>query len=122
MSDRDDLATLLARSRRGITAKVNDNDRYQADDAIAAGWRPPRRRVEQPDHGAPPPPRSLPPGFMVGYIAELDDDTEGPQLMYFSGDVVPTEDAARQEHSDAEEWRPGWRIYALTDITERAAE
>lgn len=38
---RHTLATLLAQARRGITAKVNDNDYAQADAVIAAGWRPP---------------------------------------------------------------------------------
>lgn len=83
------------------------------------GWRPPRRQITMPDHGMPPPPTSLPPGFIVAYIAELDDDSEGPQLMHFSEDVLPTEEAAREQHSDAEDWRPGWRIYQLADVTER---
>ena len=41
MSDpRDDLAALVA-SRRGVTAKVNDTDRWVADAILAAGWREP---------------------------------------------------------------------------------
>lgn len=58
-------------------------------------------------------------GFFVGYIAELNDDSEGPQLMEWSGTVLPTEDDAREQHSEAQGWRPGWRIYALTDITDQ---
>jgi hypothetical protein len=40
MSDREDLAAIVA-SRRGVTARVNDNDRWVADAIIAAGWQPP---------------------------------------------------------------------------------
>lgn len=61
-------------------------------------------------------------GYVVARIQELDDDTEGPQLYGFSEDVLPTEFAARIRHSDAEGWRPGWRLYALTDITEEPTE
>jgi len=47
MSDpRDDLAAIVA-SRRGVTAKVNDTDRWVADAIIAAGWTPPP--VPSPD-------------------------------------------------------------------------
>lgn len=45
-SDRDTLAALLAHARRGVTAKVNDNDRAQAAAAIEAGWRPPARVIK----------------------------------------------------------------------------
>ena len=33
---REKLAQVLASSRRGVTAKVNDNDRRQADDMLSA--------------------------------------------------------------------------------------
>jgi hypothetical protein len=50
MSDpRDDLAALVA-SRRGVTAKVNDTDRWVADAIIAAGWVKPEPPTVHPDH------------------------------------------------------------------------
>lgn len=57
-------------------------------------------------------------GYVVARIEELDDDTEGPQLVGFSGDIHPTADHARDVHDFAESWRPGWHIYQLTDLTE----
>ncbi|MFG1794215.1 hypothetical protein [Nocardia sp. NPDC049149] len=80
-------------------------------------WRPPRRRVTEPHHLMPPTPQSLPPGFIVGYIAELDDDTEGPQFMWFSEDVLDTEADGRGQLAEANAWRPGWHLYRLTDVT-----
>jgi len=87
------------------------------DAILAAGIRTRRYR---PEHRCPPH-QFLKPGFYVGYIAELDDDSEGPQLMGFSDEVFATEEDARAEHADAEEWRPGWRVYQLTEVTEGAA-
>jgi hypothetical protein len=56
-------------------------------------------------------------GYVVGYIAVLPDDSQGPQLVGFSDEVFATEAAARDDHAFAEGWRPGWSIYQLTDIT-----
>ncbi|MEV4127104.1 hypothetical protein [Nocardia sp. NPDC049707] len=77
MSDRDQLAALLARSRRGITAKVNDNDRYQAGDVIAAGWQPPARRIETPEELDALPFMSIILAFGVSHqaVPDLDDHT-----------------------------------------------
>jgi hypothetical protein len=50
MSDpRDDLAALVA-SRRGVTAKVNDTDRWVADAIIAAGYVKPKPPKVYPPH------------------------------------------------------------------------
>ncbi len=80
------------------------------------------RRTTEPHHRMPPTPQSLPPGCIVGYIAELDDDSEGPQFMWFSEDVLGTEAAGREQLADANEWRPGWHLYRLTDITEEPTD
>jgi hypothetical protein len=104
-------------------------DRYWlpiAERLIADGWRPPSpRRADGPNHSCPPgtghtvAPKA---GYFVGYIAELDDDSQGEQLMEFSGTVHRTKEAAREDWEDAQAWRPGWRLYHLTDITERPSE
>lgn len=97
-----------------------------ADAIQAAGWRPPApQRTAGPNHICPPDRfDQAPPGvrFYVGYIAELDDDSEGPQFMEFSGTTFADEAAAREELADAQAWRPGWHLYRLTDITERPSE
>ncbi len=50
MSDiREALAQLLARSRRGVTAKMNDNDLCQADNVLAKFLVVPRSEVDASD-------------------------------------------------------------------------
>lgn len=75
---------------------------------------------ERPAHGCPPPegePGQH--GYVVGYIAELDDDTEGNQFVEYSGDVHETWEDAHTVWKKAQNWRPGWRLYSLTDMTEK---
>ena len=91
-----------------------------AEQLLAAGVRLPRRIVG-PDHCLPPGSyRTVTPdeGYFVGYISELDDDSDGEQLMEFSGTVFPTEEDGQGEWEEANAWRPGWRLYRMTDITE----
>lgn len=80
------------------------------------------RRTTRPVHNrAPNHTAQAPTGtrYFVGYIAELDDDSDGEQLMEFSGTAFLDEAEAREELEDAQGWRPGWHLYHLTDITDR---
>ncbi|MFB8031329.1 hypothetical protein [Streptomyces sp. NPDC055990] len=91
-----------------------------AEQLLAAGVRPPRR-IAGPNHGcAPGYGRTVTPaeGYFVGFISELPDDSDGEQLMEFSGTVFPTEAEGRAELVEANEWRPKWHLYRMTDITE----
>ncbi|MGW5387166.1 hypothetical protein [Nocardia sp. NPDC003963] len=93
-----------------------------ADALLTAGVRPPRRTTG-PKHGcAPGFGRTVTPaeGYFVGFISELPDDSDGEQLMEYSGTVFPTEAEGRAELVEANEWRPKWRLYQMTDITEGA--
>lgn len=110
----DDLLHSRARATTGEEASAYIRDKL--------GWRPPRR-ITGPNHGAAPGyGRTVTPetGFYVGFIAELPDDSDGEQLMEWGGTVYLDEATAREELADANAWRPKWRLYRLTDITEGA--
>lgn len=100
--------------------------REGAERLLRAGWLPPSpRRTGRPNHNCPPGTgRTVTPetGYFIGYIAELPDDSDGEQLMEFSGTVHRNEEAAREDLADAQGWRPGWHLYRLSDITERPSE
>jgi hypothetical protein len=51
MDTREALAQLLARSRRGVTARVNDNDLHQADDVLAEFLVVPRSDIQGIQYG-----------------------------------------------------------------------
>jgi hypothetical protein len=58
-------------------------------------------------------------GFLVGRITHHG---ACPEFAEWDGVAYATERSARLALDQANHWRPGWRIYALTDITERPTE
>ncbi|WP_280186253.1 MULTISPECIES: hypothetical protein [Nocardia] len=58
-------------------------------------------------------------GFLVG---RATNHGVCPEFAEWDGVVYATERSARLALDQANHWRPGWRVYALTDITERPTE
>ncbi|WP_327139409.1 hypothetical protein [Nocardia sp. NBC_01327] len=101
------MTCALTRQLRRILELTHMKARSAAEDLIDAGWTLPAGH---------------PAGYVVGYVAQLPDDTVGPQLCTFSDDVLPTTEAGRAEFANALAWRPGWHLYALVDVTEEMTE
>jgi hypothetical protein len=75
VSARAALAELIA-ARRGITGRVNDNDRSFADQIHSAGWRPPPRVITGDVDTVAAELDALP----VGTVIRIVEDEDGPQV------------------------------------------
>lgn len=86
MNQREALAQFLARSRRGVTAKVNDNDREQADALLAEFLVVPRSDIQGYEYAHQ---YSSPVGGVWTYPADSREHVLGKVAHRRNGDPRP---------------------------------